>query len=179
MNVSEISELYSSDATANVVLSDLSKSQSYLLMGGQGLKVGEIVTIKAQPIVLDTFDLGKDLGKSKPTLCIIGKITDKNGKTRDQKMSLAQLTRRTYGTELKQFTATDYPFHETSDISFTTKVDKENETAELVDEIKFKVAKIETHYVSIFNTTTEKSVVDENGFLVLKAKQQPIFKTIK
>ena len=44
---------------------------------------------------------------------------------------------------------------------------------------KFKVVKIEKHYVSLYDDKTEKSQIDETGFLVLKAKDQPIFKTIK
>ena len=52
-------------------------------------------------------------------------------------------------------------------------------TVMLIDEIKFKVVKIEKHYVSLYDDKTEKSQIDETGFLVLKAKDQPIFKTIK
>lgn len=178
MNVHEISELYSTDATSEIEVSELSKSQSYLLTGNKGLKQNEIVVIKPQLIVKDSFDLGEGR-KSKLTLCVIAQITDKNGKTRETKMSLSQLVRRTYGTELKQFGAKDFPFYETSDVTITTKVDEDAKTVMLVDEIKFKVAKIEKHYVSIYDEKTEKSQLDENGFLVLKAKDQPIFKTIK
>ena len=178
MNVNEISELYSSDAIAEIELSELTRSQAYLLTGNKGLKQNEIVVIKPQLIVKDSFDLGEGR-KSKLTLCVIAQITDKNGKTREAKTSLNQLVRRTYGTELKQFGAKDYPFYETSDIAITTKVDEDAKTVALVDEIKFKVIKIEKHYVSLYDEKTEKSQIDENGFLVLKAKDQPIFKTIK
>ena len=179
MNVNEISELYSSDAIAEIEVSELSKSQAYLLTGNKGLKQNEIVVIKPQLIVKDSFDLGEGR-KSKLTLCVIAQITDKNGKVREAKMSLNQLVLRTYGTELKQFGVKDYPFHETSDITITTKVDDDAKTVMLIDEIKFKVVKIEKHYVSLYDEKTAKSQVDETGLLlVLKAKDQPIFKTIK
>jgi hypothetical protein len=176
MNVNELNSVFTDESSKQIEFDKLSNSQSFLLSGGNGLKVGDIVTIPPQPIRMDVFDLGKGQ-KSNATLCVAGFVLSKSGKEHANKFSLAQLRRRTYGKNLIVVKEGTFPSIETSDIEIVTKIDKEAETAELINEIKFKVAKIETHYVSIFENG--KSKIDTDGNLILAAKQQPIFQVIK
>ena len=176
MNINELNLVFTEESSKQIEFDKLSNSQSFLLSGGNGLKVGDVITIPAQPIVMDVFDLGKSQ-KSNPTLCVAGEVLSKSGSTRANKFSLAQLRRRTYGKNLITVREGIFPSVETSDIEIITKINKEEETAELVNEIRFRVAKIETHYVSIFENG--KSKIDADGNLILAAKQQPIFQVIK
>ena len=107
MNVNEINAVFSADANETIVKTELSRTQSFLLLGGSGLKKGETVLIPAQKIRLDTFDL--PTGKTNPTLCVAAVVTSKLGTERVIKMSLGSLKRRSYGTELKQFAEKTFP----------------------------------------------------------------------
>ena len=177
MNLQEAKVVFSDNAELKINVDDLSSSLSFLISGGQGLKVGETVLIEAQDCVKDSFDLGK--GRfSKKTVCVAGVVTDKAGKERAMKFSLNQLKRRTYGKELKVFKEGDYPNVETSNIDLQFKVDKDNEILTLINEVKFRVKKIETHYVSEFDQTANASKKNADGTLVIVAKQTPIFEVI-
>ena len=176
MNLNELNSVFTDESSKQIEFDKLSNSQSFLLSGGNGLKVGDVITIPVQAIVMDVFDLGKGQ-KSNPTLCVAGVVLSKSGKEYANKFSLAQLRRRTYGKNLIVVKEGTFPSIETSDIEIVTKIDKEAETAELINEIKFRVSKIETHYVSVFENN--KSKVDDEGNLILVAKQQPIFQVIK
>ena len=61
----------------------------------------------------------------------------------------------------------------------TFKTDEENETVTLVNDLKFKVKSIETHYVSVFDQNEKKSKVDDSGNVILEAKSVPMLQTIK
>ena len=178
MNLDEAKKVFSEDATNNIDIKNLSKSISYLISGSRGLKAGETVVIPSQECMMDSFDLGEGR-KSTPTLCVAGIVTDKNGNERAQKFSLAQLKRRTYGKTLKTVKSNEYPTVETTDIEMTFKTDEENETVTLVNDLKFKVKSIETHYVSVFDQNEKKSKVDEAGNVILEAKSVPMLQTIK
>jgi hypothetical protein len=178
MNVEDVKKVFSEDATNVIDIKNLSKSISYLISGSRGLKAGETVIIVSQECMMDSFDLGKNL-KSSPTLCVAGVITDKNGNERAQKFSLAQLKRRTYGKALKVIKADEYPTFETTDIEMQFKADEDTETVTLINELKFRVAKLETHYVSVFDQTAKKSKLDDAGNVMLEAKTVPILQTIK
>ena len=178
MNLEDAKKVFSDDATNVIDIKNLSRSVSYLISGSRGLKAGETVVIASQECMMDTFDLGEGR-KSTPTLCVAGVITDKNGNERAQKFSLSQLKRRTYGKTLKTVSSTEFPNVETTDIEMTFKTDDENETVTLVNDVKFKVAKIETHYVSVFDQVAKKSKLDDAGNVILEAKAIPILQTIK
>ena len=178
MNLQQMQSVFSEDATNSIDIKNLSKSISYLISGSRGLKAGEIVVIPSQECMMDSFDLGEGR-KSKATLCVAGFITDKNGNERAQKFSLSQLKRRTYGKTLKTVKSNEYPNVETTDIEMAFKTDEENETVTLINELKFKVKSLETHYVSVFDEKTAKSKLDDAGNVILEAKSVPILQTIK
>ena len=178
MNVEDVKKVFSDDATNVIDVKNLSRSVSYLISGSRGLKVGEIVVIASQECMMDSFDLGEGL-KSTPTLCVAGVITDKNGNERAQKFSLSQLKRRTYGKTLKTVKSNEYPTVETTDIEMQFKTDEEAEKVTLINELKFKVAKTEPHYVSVFDQVAKKSKLDDAGNVILEVKSIPILQTIK
>jgi hypothetical protein len=178
MNVEQMNEVFSADATNLIDVKTLSKSLSYLISGSRGLKQNEIVFIPSQECRLDSFDLGEGR-KSKETLCVAGVITDKHGNERGQKFSLAQLKRRTYGKTLKSVKSNEYPSVETTDIEMNFKSDEEAQTVTLLNDIKFKVAKIETHYVSVFDDVAMKSKLDSDNNVILESKNIPILQQIK
>ena len=178
MNQNEINAVFSADASENIDVKSLSKSMSFLISSSRGLKQGETVVIISQLCKLDTFDLGGGL-KSAPTLCVAGVITDKNGVERAQKFSLAQLKRRTYGKKLKVVKKDEYPTVETSDLELIFKTDEDAETVTLVNNVKFVVSAVETHYVSEFDNKTNSSKLNEDGSVSIVAKQQPIFTAVK
>lgn len=178
MNLNEAKKVFSEDATNSIDIKNLSKSISYLISGSRGLKAGEIVVIPSQECMMDTFDLGEGR-KSTPTLCVAGIVTDKNGNERAQKFSLSQLKRRTYGKTLKTVSSTEYPNVETTDIEMVFKTDEEAEAVTLTHDVKFKVIKIETHYLGVFDQVAKKSKLDDAGNVILEAKAIPILQTIK
>ncbi len=174
MNVNEINAVFSADANETIVKSELSKTQSFLLLGGSGLKKGETVLIPAQKIRLDTFDL--PTGKTNPTLCVAAVVTSKLGTERVIKMSLGSLKRRSYGTELKQFAEKTFPQIDVNTLELVTKYNEDTETAELLTDVKLTVTDVKMHY---FNKFENNNPVVENGFIVLEGRQTPMLKQIK
>ena len=174
MNVEQINSVFSTDSTETIVKSDLSRSQSFLLLGGAGLKKGETLIIPAQKIRLDTFDL--PTGKTNPTLCVAAVVTSKLGTERSIKLSLGSLKRRSYGTELKNIAEGTFPNTDVNNLELLTKYDEDTETAELLADVKLTVADIKMHY---FNKFENNKPVVENGFIVLEGRQTPMLKQIK
>lgn len=174
MNVNEINAVFSADANETIVKSELSRTQSFLLLGSSGLKKGETVLIPAQKIRLDTFDL--PTGKTAPTLCVGAVVTSKLGTERAIKMSLGSLKRRSYGTEMKQFAEGTFPQVDVNTLELLTKYNEDTETAELLTDVKLTVADVKTHY---FNKFKNNNPVVENGFIVLEGRNTPMLKQIK
>lgn len=174
MNTSEINSVFSADANETIAKSDLSRSQSFLLLGGNGLKKGETIVIPAQKIRLDTFDL--PTGKTNPTLCVAGVVTSKLGTERAIKLSLGSLKRRSYGTELKPIRENTFPNTDVNSLELVTKYDEDTETAEIVSDVKLTVSDVKMHY---FNKFENNKPVVENGLLVLEGRQTPMLKQIK
>ena len=174
MNVEQINAIFSTDAVETIVKSDLSRSQSFLLLGGSGLKKGETLIIPAQKIRLDTFDL--PTGKTNPTLCVAAVVTSKLGTERVIKMSLGSLKRRSYGTELKNIAEGTFPQTDVNNLELLTKYDETTETAEVLTDVKLTVADVKMHY---FNKFENNKPVVENGFIVLEGRNTPMLKQIK
>ena len=174
MNVEQINSVFSSDANETIVKSELSRTQSFLLLGSSGLKKGETLVIPAQKIRLDSFDL--PTGKTNPTLCVGVVVTSKMGTERAIKMSLGSLKRRSYGTELKNIAEGTFPQVDVNQLELSIKYDEENETAELLTDVKLTVSDVKTHYFNKFENN--KPVVD-NGFVVLEGRNTPMLKQIK
>ena len=174
MNVDEINAVFNTDASETIVKNELSKTQSFLLLGGAGLKKGETLVIPAQKIRLDTFDL--PTGKTSPTLCVAAVVTSKLGTERAIKMSLGSLKRRSYGTEQKAIAEGTFPQVEVNQLELVTKYNDDTETAELLTDVKLTVSDVKTHY---FNKFENNQPVVENGFIVLEGRNTPMLKQIK
>ena len=174
MNVEQINAIFSADANETIIKSDLSRSQSFLLLGGAGLKKGETLVIPAQKIRLDTFDL--PTGKTNPTLCVAAVVTSKMGTERVTKMSLGSLKRRSYGTELKQVAEGTFPQVDVNTLELLTKYSEDTETAEVLTDVKLTVSDVKMHY---FNKFENNKPVVENGFIVLEGRNTPMLKQIK
>ena len=174
MNLNELNSVFSNEATETIVKSELSRTQSFLLLGGAGLKKGETIFIPAQKLKLDSFDL--PTGKTDPTLCVAAIVTSKMGTERAIKMSLGSLKRRSYGTELKNIVEGTFPNTDVNNLELVTKYDEENETAELLIDVKLTVSDVKMHY---FNKFENNKPVVENGFVVLEGRQTPMLKQIK
>lgn len=161
-------------------LNAVSKSQRFLLVGGNGLKIGDKVSIPAQKIGMGQFDLGAN-GKSEPTPCVLGEITQENGKTRVQMFSLGQLKRRSYGTELRTVSGNpedkDFPNVDVhSGIDLIIKNDEEAKTSNLVAVVNFTVIDNKNHYFAKFDN--KEAVKNPDGTLALEGKRTMIFKGI-
>lgn len=174
MNTSEINSVFSADANETIIKSELSRTQSFLLLGGAGLKKGETIVIPAQKIRLDTFDL--PTGKTDPVLCVAAVVTSKLGTERYIKMSLGSLKRRSYGTELKNIKEGTFPNVDVNNLELLTKYNEENETAELLTDVKLKVADVKIHYFGKFEN---KKPVVENGFIVCEGRNVAMLQQIK
>ena len=174
MNLQQINSVFSADANETIVKSELSRTQSFLLLGGSGLKKGETLLIPAQKIRLDSFDL--PTGKTDPTLCVAAIVTSKMGTERAIKMSLGSLRRRSYGTELKNIVEGTFPNTDVNNLELLTKYNEDTETAELLTDVKLTVADVKMHY---FNKFANKKPIVENGLLVLEGRQTPMLKQIK
>ena len=174
MNLQQINSVFSADANETIVKSELSRTQSFLLLGGSGLKKGETLLIPAQKIRLDSFDL--PTGKTDPTLCVAAIVTSKMGTERAIKMSLGSLRRRSYGTELKNIVEGTFPNTDVNNLELLTKYNEDTETAELLTDVKLTVADVKMHY---FNKFENKKPIVENGLLVLEGRQTPMLKQIK
>ena len=144
MNLQQINSVFSADANETIVKSELSRTQSFLLLGGSGLKKGETLLIPAQKIRLDSFDL--PTGKTDPTLCVAAIVTSKMGTERAIKMSLGSLRRRSYGTELKNIVEGTFPNTDVNNLELLTKYNEDTETAELLTDVKLTVADVKMHY---------------------------------
>jgi hypothetical protein len=174
MNVEQINAVFSTDANETIVKSELSKTQSFLLLGGSGLKKGETLLIPAQKIRLDTFDL--PTGKTDPTLCVAAIVTSKLGTERVIKMSLGSLKRRSYGTEQKVIAEGTFPQVDVNQLELVTKYNEDTETAELLTDVKLKVADVKIHYFGKFDN---KKPMVENGLIVTEGKNTPMLQQIK
>lgn len=153
----------------------LTKTAKYLLQGGNGLKVGEKLSIKKQPIGMGTFTVGNI--ETTPTPCVIAIVTSVNGIERSMKISLGSLNRRSYGTAKREVSGNpedkDFPdvnVHEFFDMII--KFDKETGTASLENDLKLIVKKSENHYFGVFEDN--KPVLNQNGTLAIEAKVQMI-----
>ena len=174
MNLNELNSVFSNEATETIVKSELSRTQSFLLLGGAGLKKGETIFIPAQKLKLDSFDL--PTGKTDPTLCVAAIVTSKLGTERAIKMSLGSLRRRSYGTEQKTIAEGTFPQVDVNQLELVTKYNEDTETAELLIDVKLKVADIKVHY---FGKFANKKPVVENGFIVCEGRNTPMLQQIK
>lgn len=173
MNLTKLKEEHKLNYTID--FNTLSNSAKFLIQGGNGLKVGEKIHIPKQPIGMGTFIVNNV--ETDATPCVLATVTSVNGVERSMKLSLSQLNRRSYGTDAKRVVsgdilAKDFPnvnVHEAFDLI----IRKDENSAELTNELKLVVKKSENHMFSVYENRKPK--LNDDGTLETEMRLQMIF----
>ena len=173
MNLTKLKEEQKLNYTID--FNTLSNSAKFLIQGGNGLKVGEKIHIPKQPIGMGTFIVNNV--ETTPTPCVLATVTSVNGVERSLKLSLSQLNRRSYGTDAKRVVSGDSEQKDFPNVnvheSFDLIIRKDENSAELTNELKLVVKKSENHLFGIFENGKPK--LNNDGTLATEMKIQMIF----